>query len=61
MLLNILVWNSKIGSRYYFVGLRPKGMINRDSWGICIALSEVNVLDESKTNYCDSGCLGYFH
>ena len=33
MPLNILAWNKKIGPRYYFVGLRPEVMINRDSWG----------------------------
>ena len=33
MPLNILAWNNKIGPRYYFVGLRPEVMINRDSWG----------------------------
>ena len=31
--MNILAWNNKIGLWYYFVGLRTKGMINRDSWG----------------------------
>jgi hypothetical protein len=33
MPLNILAWNNKIGPRYYFVGLRTKVMMNRDSWG----------------------------
>ncbi len=33
MPLNILAWNNKIGPRYYFVGLCPEVMINRDSWG----------------------------
>ena len=33
MPLNILAWNNKIGRWYYFVGLRTKVMINRDSWG----------------------------
>ena len=33
MPLNILAWNNKIGLRVYFVGLRVKVMINRDSWG----------------------------
>ncbi len=33
MPLNILAWNNKIGLWYYFVGLRTKVMINRDSWG----------------------------
>ena len=32
MQLNILAWNNKIGPRYYFVGLRPEVMIDRDSW-----------------------------
>ncbi len=31
--MNILAWNNKIGPRYYFVGLRTKVMMNRDSWG----------------------------
>jgi hypothetical protein len=31
--LNILAWNNEIGPRYYFVGLRTKVMMNRDSWG----------------------------
>jgi hypothetical protein len=30
---NMLVWDDKIGSRRYFVGLHVKRMINRDSWG----------------------------
>ena len=29
----MLVWDDKIGSRCYFVGLHTKRMINRDSWG----------------------------
>ena len=33
MPLNILAWNNKIGLWNYFVGLRYKVMINRDSWG----------------------------
>ena len=31
--MNILAWNNEIGPRYYFVGLRTKVMMNRDSWG----------------------------
>ena len=31
--LNTLAWNNKIGLWFYFVGFRPKVMINRDSWG----------------------------
>ena len=31
--LNTLAWNNKIGLWFYFVGLRTKVMINRDSWG----------------------------
>ena len=31
--MNILAWNNKIGSWYYFVGLRTKIMIKRDRWG----------------------------
>jgi hypothetical protein len=31
--LNTLAWNNKIGLWSYFVGLRTKVMINRDSWG----------------------------
>ena len=31
--MNILAWNNKIGLWNYFVGLRYKVMINRDSWG----------------------------
>ncbi len=30
---NMLVWDDKIGSRRYFVGLHVKRTINRDSWG----------------------------
>ena len=33
MPLNILAWNNNIGPWYYFVGLRTKVMIKRDSWG----------------------------
>ena len=31
--LNTLAWNNRIGLWSYFVGLRTKVMINRDSWG----------------------------
>ena len=31
--MNTLAWNNKIGLWSYFVGLRFKEMINRDSWG----------------------------
>ena len=31
--LNTLAWNNGIGLWSYFVGLRTKVMINRDSWG----------------------------
>ena len=31
--VNTLAWNNNIGLWYYFVGLRTKVMINRDSWG----------------------------
>ena len=31
--LNTLAWNNRIGLWFYFVGLRTKVMINRDSWG----------------------------
>jgi hypothetical protein len=31
--LNTLAWNNKIGLWFYFVGLRTKVMIKRDSWG----------------------------
>ena len=30
---NILVWDDKISSRCYFVGLHIKRMVNRDDWG----------------------------
>ena len=31
--MNILEQNNKIGSWYYFFGVRPDIMINRISWG----------------------------
>jgi hypothetical protein len=31
--LNTSAWNNRIGLWFYFVGLRTKVMINRDSWG----------------------------
>ena len=31
--LNTLAWNNEIRLLVYFVGLRPRVMINRDSWG----------------------------
>ncbi len=44
MPLNILAWNNKIGLFRYFVGLREKVMINRDSWGYSYSISEVKFL-----------------
>ena len=46
MPLNILVWNNNIVPQYYFVGLRSKVMINRDSWGYsyCAVRGEILVL-----------------
>ncbi len=61
MPLNILAWNNKIGLFRYFVGLREEVMINRDSWGIRIPLSEVKFLDFWKANYCESIYQGCFH
>ena len=50
MPLNILAWNNKIGPRYYFVGLRPEVMINRDSWGYsyCAVRGEILGLAQDK-------------
>jgi hypothetical protein len=31
--LDTLAWNNRIGPWSYFVGLKAKVMINRDSWG----------------------------
>ena len=31
--LNTLAWNNEIGLWFYFVGLRTRVMIDRDSWG----------------------------
>ncbi len=45
MPLNILAWNNKIGLFRYFVGLREKVMINRDSWGYSYSIVEVKFLD----------------
>jgi len=53
MPLNILAWNNKIGLWHYFVGLRTKVMVNRDSWGYSYSvskLSEVKFLDFRNTN-----------
>ena len=40
---------------------RTEVMIERDSWGIRISLSEVKLLDLRKTNYCESICQECFH
>ena len=44
MPLNILAWNNKIGLRNYFVGLRKKVMINRDSWGYSYSIVRGEIL-----------------
>ncbi len=44
MPLNILAWNSKIGLWYYFVGLRTREMINRDSWGYSYSIVRGEIL-----------------
>jgi hypothetical protein len=44
MPLNILAWNNKIGLRNYFVGLRNKVMINRDSWGYSYSVVRGEIL-----------------
>ena len=50
MPLNTLAWNIKIGTRYYFVGLRPLVMINRESWGYlyCAVRGEIIGLAQDK-------------
>ena len=42
--MNILAWNNKIGPRYYFVGLRTKVMMNRDSWGYLYSVVRGEIL-----------------
>ena len=44
MPLNILAWNNKIGPWYYFVGLRTRVMINRDSWGYSYSIVRGEIL-----------------
>ncbi len=44
MPLNILAWNNKIGLLRYFVGLREKVMINRDSWGYSYSIVRGEIL-----------------
>ncbi len=44
MPLNILAWNNKIGLCRYFVGLRDKVMINRDSWGYSYSIVRGEIL-----------------
>ncbi len=44
MPLNILAWNNRIGPWYYFVGLRTKVMINRDSWGYSYSIVRGGIL-----------------
>lgn len=44
MPLNILAWNNKIGLCCYFVGLRDKVMINRDSWGYSYSIVRGEIL-----------------
>ncbi len=48
MPLNILAWNNKIGLWYYFVGLRTKVMINRDSWGYSYFVVRGEILGFTK-------------
>ena len=42
--MNMLAWNNDIGLRYYFVGLRTAGMINRDSWGYSYSIVRGEIL-----------------
>ena len=42
--MNTLAWNNKIGLWYYFVGLRTKVMINRDSWGYSYLIDRGEIL-----------------
>ena len=42
--MNILAWNNMIGPCYYFVGLRTKVMINRDSWGYLYSIVRGEIL-----------------
>ena len=42
--LNILAWNNDIGPWYYFVGLRTKVMIKRDSWGYLYSIVRGEIL-----------------
>ncbi len=44
MPLNILAWNNEIGHFCYFVGLRKKVMINRDSWGYSYSIVRGEIL-----------------
>ncbi len=44
MPLNILARNNKIGLCRYFVGLRDKVMINRDSWGYSYSIVRGEIL-----------------
>ena len=48
MSLNILAWNNKIGPQCYFVGLRTKVMINRDSWGYSYLIVRGEILGFMK-------------
>ena len=42
--MNILAWNNDIGPWYYFVGLRTKVMIKRDSWGYLYSIVRGEIL-----------------
>ena len=44
MPLNILAWNNEIGPWDYFVGLRFKEMMNRDSWGYSYSVVRGEIL-----------------
>ena len=46
--VNTLAWNNKIGLWYYFVGLRTKVMINRDSWGYSYLIVRGEILGFMK-------------
>ena len=46
--VNTVAWNNEIGLECYFVGLRTRVMINRDSWGYSYLLVRGEILGFRK-------------
>ena len=49
--VNTLAWNDIIGLWCYFIGLRAKVMINRDSWGYSYLIVRGEILGFMKDEH----------